>query len=186
MAGGIDMTDTATTTEPASPEDDDAIIPRNWWQRYQLLSVVTVLVAPVIFLVFLAIVGGLTPDARCGLCGDDAKLAALPSDLKGDEIIRVAQETGAQAIHPGYGFLSENAEFADACAAADIVFIGHELTPFSRQFLIDGVMDAVIDPVPRKEARLLIDMLERFARGEQIAPDSGTAPVSVYFRENLP
>ena len=79
------MTDTATTTEPASPEDDDAIIPRNWWQRYQLLSVVTVLVAPVIFLVFLAIVGGLTPDARCGLCGDDAKLAALPGDLKGDE-----------------------------------------------------------------------------------------------------
>ena len=34
------------------------------------------------------------------------------------------KQTGAQAIHPGYGFLSENAEFAEACAAAGMVFIG--------------------------------------------------------------
>ncbi|MDE0878353.1 MAG: urea carboxylase [Sphingomonas bacterium] len=39
-------------------------------------------------------------------------------------ILAAAQETGAQAIHPGYGFLSENADFAEACAAAGIVFIG--------------------------------------------------------------
>jgi 3-methylcrotonyl-CoA carboxylase alpha subunit len=39
-------------------------------------------------------------------------------------IIAAARETDAQAIHPGYGFLSENAEFAEACAAAGIVFIG--------------------------------------------------------------
>jgi 3-methylcrotonyl-CoA carboxylase alpha subunit len=39
-------------------------------------------------------------------------------------IIAAARETGAQAIHPGYGFLSENAEFAEACAAAGITFIG--------------------------------------------------------------
>jgi geranyl-CoA carboxylase alpha subunit len=41
-----------------------------------------------------------------------------------DNIIAAAQKTGADAIHPGYGFLSENADFARACEAAGIVFIG--------------------------------------------------------------
>ncbi len=42
------------------------------------------------------------------------------------DILRVAREAGADAIHPGYGFLSENPEFAAACAAEGIVFIGPE------------------------------------------------------------
>ncbi|MBW4520607.1 MAG: urea carboxylase [Scytolyngbya sp. HA4215-MV1] len=46
------------------------------------------------------------------------------SYLRYDRILEVAQTTGAQAIHPGYGFLSENIEFAIACEAAGIVFIG--------------------------------------------------------------
>ncbi|MGF6493358.1 3-methylcrotonyl-CoA carboxylase alpha subunit [Luteibacter sp. 621] len=46
------------------------------------------------------------------------------SYLRGDAIIEVAKKTGAQAIHPGYGFLSENTDFARACAAAGIAFIG--------------------------------------------------------------
>jgi 3-methylcrotonyl-CoA carboxylase alpha subunit len=46
------------------------------------------------------------------------------SYLRGDAIIEVAKNTGAQAIHPGYGFLSENADFADAVQAAGIAFIG--------------------------------------------------------------
>ncbi|WP_350655475.1 acetyl/propionyl/methylcrotonyl-CoA carboxylase subunit alpha [Psychrobacter sp. S1-30-MNA-CIBAN-0213] len=46
------------------------------------------------------------------------------SYLKGDAIIAIAKETGAQAIHPGYGFLSENADFAQACQDAGLVFIG--------------------------------------------------------------
>ena len=49
---------------------------------------------------------------------------ASASYLRGDRIIAVALETGAQAIHPGYGFLSENAEFAQSCEAAGLVFIG--------------------------------------------------------------
>ena len=46
------------------------------------------------------------------------------SYLKADKIIEIARESGAQAIHPGYGFLSENTGFAEACEANDIVFIG--------------------------------------------------------------
>jgi pyruvate carboxylase len=40
------------------------------------------------------------------------------------DIIRIAKEARADAVHPGYGFLSESPEFADACAAADIIFVG--------------------------------------------------------------
>ena len=49
-----------------------------------------------------------------------------PADsyLRGDAIIEVANKTGAQAIHPGYGFLSENTGFSRACIDAGIVFIG--------------------------------------------------------------
>ncbi len=41
-----------------------------------------------------------------------------------EKILRIARETGAKAIHPGYGFLSENAGFAEACEAAGIAFVG--------------------------------------------------------------
>jgi len=49
---------------------------------------------------------------------------ARESYLAGERIIEAALRSGAEAIHPGYGFLSENAEFAAACATAGIVFIG--------------------------------------------------------------
>src|SRR5690554_3358142 len=50
--------------------------------------------------------------------------ASAESYLKADTIIDIARQSGAQAIHPGYGFLSENTGFAEACEANGIVFIG--------------------------------------------------------------
>src|SRR3990167_4966134 len=49
---------------------------------------------------------------------------AQSSYLNSDAIIAAAKTSGSEAIHPGYGFLSENAQFAEACAKAGIVFIG--------------------------------------------------------------
>ena len=44
--------------------------------------------------------------------------------LDGEEIVATAVAAGAQCLHPGYGFLSENADFAEVCAAAGVVFVG--------------------------------------------------------------
>ncbi|HLQ86530.1 MAG TPA: biotin carboxylase N-terminal domain-containing protein, partial [Salinisphaeraceae bacterium] len=64
------------------------------------------------------------------LIGQGAKPIAAYLDIAG--IIRIAKECGADAIHPGYGFLSENADFADACAGAGITFVGPNGTTLRR------------------------------------------------------
>ncbi|MBA4491376.1 acetyl/propionyl/methylcrotonyl-CoA carboxylase subunit alpha [Paracoccus sp. S1E-3] len=64
--------------------------------------------------------------------------APADSYLRGDAIIQAARDTGAQAIHPGYGFLSENPEFVDAVEAAGLVFIG----PSAKAIRAMGLKDA--------------------------------------------
>jgi len=62
--------------------------------------------------------------AACDEAVHIGEAAAAQSYLRIERIIEAARATGAQAIHPGYGFLSENEDFAHACEAAGIVFIG--------------------------------------------------------------
>jgi len=65
--------------------------------------------------------------AHVAACNEAVHIgAASPREsyLRGDRLIEAARQTGAQAIHPGYGFLSENEDFAQACADAGLVFIG--------------------------------------------------------------
>jgi len=60
-------------------------------------------------------------------CDEAYRLGPAPareSYLRGDAILEIATRCGAQAIHPGYGFLSENEGFAQACADAGVVFVG--------------------------------------------------------------
>jgi pyruvate carboxylase len=64
-------------------------------------------------------------------------LGAIEAYLSIPEILRVAERAGADAVHPGYGFLSESPEFAEACQAAGIVFIGP--TPGTMRRLGDKV-----------------------------------------------
>ncbi len=64
--------------------------------------------------------------------------APADSYLRGDVIIQAALDTGAQAIHPGYGFLSENPDFVDEVEAAGLVFIG----PSSSAIRAMGLKDA--------------------------------------------
>ncbi|WP_422027797.1 acetyl/propionyl/methylcrotonyl-CoA carboxylase subunit alpha [Roseovarius sp.] len=64
--------------------------------------------------------------------------APSESYLKGDRIIEVALETGAQGIHPGYGFLSENPDFVEAVEAAGLTFIG----PSAKAIRAMGLKDA--------------------------------------------
>ncbi len=88
------------------------------------------------------------------------------SYLNMDRIIEAARTTGAQAIHPGYGFLSENPEFADCCHRAGIVFIGppaqvirdmgDKLT--ARQIMIDAGVPVV--PGLSGTEHALSDMME--------------------------
>ena len=66
------------------------------------------------------------------------------SYLRSDKIIDIAKQSGAEAIHPGYGFLSENAEFARRCRTNNIIFIGPD----------PEIMDALGDKVKAKKVAI--------------------------------
>ena len=68
--------------------------------------------------------------------------AVADSYLKGDRIIQAALKTGAEAIHPGYGFLSENPEFVEAVEAAGLVFIGPPASAIRAMGLKDAAKNA--------------------------------------------
>ncbi|CAI8850674.1 urea carboxylase [Pseudomonas sp. IT-P12] len=87
--------------------------------------------------------------------------AAAGTYLAVEKILAIAKTTGATAIHPGYGFLSENAAFAEACEAADIAFIG----PTPEQLRVFGLKHtaralARQHGVPMLEGTELLDSLD--------------------------
>ena len=76
---------------------------------------------------------------------------AVESYLNFEKILAAARATGAEAIHPGYGFLSENADFAEACAREGIVFIG----PTPKQMRDFGLKHAARELAQRNQVPML-------------------------------
>ena len=73
----------------------------------------------------IATVAVVAPDDRESLHAREAdETVEIASYLSSEEHVRAAKQAGADAIHPGYGFLAENADFAEAVGAAELVWIG--------------------------------------------------------------
>jgi urea carboxylase len=99
------------------------------------------------------------------------KATAAESYLQADRILQIAQEHRVQAIHPGYGFLSENADFATACEAAGIIFIG----PTPSQLVQFGLKHTARSIAADNGITMLTgsELLENLAQAETIAAQIG-------------
>jgi acetyl-CoA carboxylase biotin carboxylase subunit len=90
-------------------------------------------------------------DARAkhvALADEAVRIGPAPpaeSYLRGDRIVEAALRTGAQAIHPGYGFLSENPDFAEAVEAAGLVFVGPPAAAIRAMGLKDAAKALMIE-----------------------------------------
>ncbi|MCA1326466.1 acetyl/propionyl/methylcrotonyl-CoA carboxylase subunit alpha [Herbaspirillum sp. alder98] len=123
--------------------------------------------------------------AHVQACDQSVRLGPAPardSYLRGELIIAAALATGAQAIHPGYGFLSENADFAEACAAAGLVFIGPPAAAIramgSKSAAKTLMQDAAVPLVPgyhgdRQEADFLREQAGRIGYPVLLKASSG-------------
>jgi urea carboxylase len=91
------------------------------------------------------------------------------SYLKGDRILEVAEQTGAQAIHPGYGFLSENIDFAEACETVGIAFIG----PTPQQIRQFGLKHTARELAEQNQVPLVpgTGLLESLEQAQQFAAE---------------
>jgi acetyl-CoA carboxylase biotin carboxylase subunit len=110
--------------------------------------------------------------------------SAAPSEsyLNADRIIAAARETGAEAVHPGYGFLSEKAAFAAACAEAGLVFIGPPPDAMramgskigARRLMQSSGVPVVPGETPADQSTAsLVDALSRVGRPALIKPSAG-------------
>jgi LacI family transcriptional regulator, galactose operon repressor len=102
-----------------------------------------------------------------------ARLLADHSDLIG------VYNVGAAAAGVGKAI-------ADAGREASLVFVGHDLTPFTRRGLLRGAMDAVIVQDPGHEARSAVRVLLSLARNEPILAEQEKIRIDIVMRDNLP
>ena len=96
---------------------------------------------------------------------------ATESYLRGDLILDIARRTGANAIHPGYGFLSENADFAEACEHATVKFIGptaSAMRALGSKTRARQAADAAGMPRTPGSTRALASLAEAYAVADEI------------------
>jgi acetyl-CoA carboxylase biotin carboxylase subunit len=94
---------------------------------------------------------------------------ARRSYLNQPALISAALITGCDAIHPGYGFLSEDASFAEACAAHDLVFIGpraHVIERFASKYAVRRMLAATGLPTVPGSTGIVADLADALAQAE--------------------